>query len=106
MKEQYIELQTLPTIINLEDRAFLDAGTSGGNATSYSNKLHTIFSGALLDENAFSAKSPEQRRILQEEINSLEQKIIRNEKGVSELNDLIEENKVKIIELKSTRDDF
>lgn len=106
MKEEYIDLQTLPTIENLEDRAYRDAGSSGGNAKSFGNKLHTILSGTLLDESAFNSKSPEQIQLIQEEIDSLEQKVSQNEKSISDLQATVNANTDKISEIKETRDKY
>jgi hypothetical protein len=42
MSEQFIQIQSLPTIIDLEDEALQDAGSSRGNSKVFLNKLNSI----------------------------------------------------------------
>jgi cell division protein FtsB len=106
MSEQFIPIETAPTILNLQDEALRDAGNSTGDPRSFRIKLQAILSGTILDDSAFITKKPEEREILLNEIDQLNQQIAENKHRIDNLKDNIEKNKNRISEYKDKRESF
>jgi len=106
MVEDLITINSTPTVLNLEDEAYQDAGSARGNANSLANKLEAIFSGNLLDEQAYSSQSPEQRRALETRINTLQQENLEQKLSIEELQEHFNANKEKSQEFRNSRDAF